>query len=90
MQSINQPQIDSNQGNGEVFMPALRRGNFGLPVRILQRFLFDRGYRLTNDGIFGKQTEEFIKDFQTKSRLLADGIVGVKTWEALTGFEPDV
>jgi peptidoglycan hydrolase-like protein with peptidoglycan-binding domain len=36
------------------------------------------------------QTEEFIKDFQTKNRLPVDGIVGVQTWQALTGFEPDV
>ena len=90
MQSPNQPSIALTQATVEVHMPTLRCGNFGLPVRILQGFLIDTGYKLTNDGVFGKQTEDFVKDLQAKRRLVVDGIVGVKTWQALTGFEPDV
>lgn len=84
MQSINQTKTETAQ------MPTLRRGDSGLAVRVLQRFLFDRGYQVSNDGIFGKKTEDAVENFQTNCKLLADGIVGSKTWLALAGFERNV
>lgn len=35
------------------------------------------------DGIFGKLTEEAVKNFQKNKGLTPDGIVGAKTWAAL-------
>lgn len=40
-------------------------------------------YPLAKDGIFGLQTENAVKDFQTKKRIGVDGIVGLITWHNL-------
>lgn len=37
------------------------------------------------DGIFGKLTEEAVKEFQRSHGLVADGIVGEKTWAKIVG-----
>ncbi|MBD1920832.1 peptidoglycan-binding protein [Microcoleus sp. FACHB-831] len=84
MQSINQTKTETPK------MPNLRRGDSGLAVKILQRFLFDRGYQVSNDGIFGKKTEDAVETFQRSCNLLADGLVGPKTWLALASFERDI
>ena len=56
----------------------LKIGNKGEEVKRLQEAL-----GITNDGIFGKQTEEAVKLFQKKNGLEVDGIVGINTWKAL-------
>ena len=50
----------------------------GYDVETLQRAL-----NLYPDGIFGKLTEEAVKEFQKAHGLEPDGIVGEKTWKAL-------
>jgi peptidoglycan hydrolase-like protein with peptidoglycan-binding domain len=40
-------------------------------------------YPLAKDGIFGPQTENAVKDFQTKKGIAVDGIVGPVTWHNL-------
>lgn len=35
------------------------------------------------DGVFGSGTDKAVKEFQEKKTLTADGIVGLKTWQAL-------
>lgn len=40
-------------------------------------------YPLAKDGIFGAQTENAVKDFQTKKKIGVDGIVGPLTWHSL-------
>lgn len=62
----------------------LKIGNKGEEVKRLQEAL-----GITNDGIFGKQTEEAVKLFQKKNGLEVDGIVGDKTWAAL-GFKDEI
>lgn len=62
----------------------LKIGNKGEEVKRLQEAL-----GITNDGIFGKQTEEAVKLFQKKNGLEVDGIVGDKTWTAL-GFKDEI
>jgi peptidoglycan hydrolase-like protein with peptidoglycan-binding domain len=71
----------------------LRRGSSGEPVSWLQRRLNQiagaRGHQvlggrpLAVDGQFGEQTDKVVKVFQTHRGLVADGIVGPKTWALL-------
>lgn len=73
---------------GGVNMPTLRKGNKGLAVKVLQRFLKARGAKLEKHGCdsdFGTETQEAVKAFQTSHNLTADGICGPLTWAALVG-----
>lgn len=64
--------------------PTLREGAEGPPVARLQRALKSLGFRVSDDGIFGPRTARAVRAFQTKHALIPDGIVGPKTWAALT------
>lgn len=59
-------------------MTTLKRGSRGDEVRQLQTRL-----NLQVDGIFGKLTEEAVKEFQKTHGLDADGTVGEQTWAML-------
>lgn len=61
----------------------LRKGAHGLPVRDLQRLLSARGVQVVDDGWFGDDTERAVVEFQRRQHLVADGVAGVKTFEAL-------
>ncbi|MBD2043501.1 peptidoglycan-binding domain-containing protein [Microcoleus sp. FACHB-672] len=68
-----------------VNMPVLQRGSLGQSVFTLQRVLHIAGFYVGNlDGNFGLKTEEAVRAFQKYSGLLADGIVGSRTWHALS------
>jgi peptidoglycan hydrolase-like protein with peptidoglycan-binding domain len=54
-------------------------GSNGSDVKVLQTSLNNKGYKLNVDGIFGKQTLNAVKNFQSKNGLKADGIVGART-----------
>ena len=56
----------------------LRVGSRGTEVKELQEFL-----EIGADGIFGKGTENAVKEWQSKNGLAADGIVGPSTWDAM-------
>lgn len=62
----------------------LSYGSQGSDVTELQKLLNQNGYKLDTDGIFGKQTQEAVKQYQQKNGLSVDGIVGNNTWGALT------
>lgn len=59
-------------------MVVLKYGSKGNLVKCLQRII-----GINDDGIFGKQTEEAVKNIQAKYNLSVDGIVGNNTWNAL-------
>lgn len=63
--------------------PILRQGDSGTAVTELQKLLNAKGAKLVADGIFGAGTQTAVIKFQQSNGLLADGIVGTKTWEAL-------
>ena len=61
----------------------LRLTASGEVILDLQNQLGAVGYHLARDGDFGPTTQKAVKRFQRSSRLLADGIVGPKTFEVL-------
>lgn len=62
----------------------LRKGSYGAEVRYLQQKLYSKLYNVgTVDGIFGQNTENAVREFQTENGLAADGIVGRNTWDYL-------
>ena len=68
------------------FTLTTRLGSKGNEVAELQKYLQKAGYYPTNistDGLFGKITEGAVKKFQTARGLVADGIVGFLTRQAL-------
>jgi peptidoglycan hydrolase-like protein with peptidoglycan-binding domain len=67
-------------------MPVLKIGSKGQAVKELQTLLKAAGgYQGTADGVFGKQTQTAVIQFQQSKQLKADGVVGTKTWSALHG-----
>ena len=53
-------------------------GSRGADVRALQHAL-----GLYVDGSFGAKTKQAVIAYQMEQRLIADGIVGAKTWKVL-------
>lgn len=74
---IDVPQLGSYQ-------PTLKKGSRGNEVKAWQEFLNANGYWCGNvDGIFGKNTELGVKQWQVAHGLKADGIIGPLTWKSL-------
>lgn len=42
-----------------------------------------KGYSIEVDGDFGINTENAVRDYQSKNRLIVDGIAGKNTFEKL-------
>lgn len=64
--------------------PLLKRGSVSNYVCIAQDDLNTLGYSTGGlDGIFGAQTQNAVKAYQTKVGLTVDGIIGCNTWSAL-------
>lgn len=73
---------------GGVSMPTLRKGDKGLAVKVMQRFLKARGCKLEKhgcDGDFGEETAEALKAYQTTHGLTVDVVCGALTWASLVG-----
>jgi len=68
-----------------VNMPILMNGSSGNAVKIVQNVLKLNGYYMGFvDGFFGPMTKVAVIQFQTAKGLPADGIVGPRTWHALS------
>lgn len=82
---------DAGKGETDLLpVRTLKRGCKGTDVVNLQKMLVDFGYSVGKsgiDGVFGKDTEEAVKKFQSFNNLKADGIAGPKTLEVLQNFE---
>lgn len=63
--------------------PILKKGNKGSRVKNLQTCLTYLGYKLTIDGIFGKDTEKKLKNWQKDNKLQKDGIYGAKSYKKM-------
>ncbi len=68
-----------------VNMPILMNGSSGNTVKVLQNVLKLNGYYFgIVDGFFGTMTKVAVIQFQTNKGLSPDGIVGFKSWHALS------
>ncbi|MFY0571292.1 peptidoglycan-binding domain-containing protein [Archangium lansingense] len=64
--------------------PTLKQGHSGAPVTALQNRLNQLGFNAgAADGQFGPKTTAAVKAFQSAKGLVADGVVGPKTWSKL-------
>ena len=73
-------QIDDAKPAGTIVTErTLRNGDEGDDVRVMQQVLIKKGYKIKDDGKFGGDTEDAVRDFQTKSGLNADGEIGAET-----------
>ncbi|MBA0052695.1 peptidoglycan-binding protein [Streptomyces sp. AJS327] len=63
--------------------PTLKSGSKGTDVTTAQYLLNGHGHRTANDGSFGPDTTSRVKSFQRANGLVADGVVGPKTWAKL-------
>ena len=64
--------------------PTLREGSHGHDVLVLQQALQKAGYKIkTVDGVFGKETERAVAEFQRDSKIKITGVVNSATWRAL-------
>ena len=61
----------------------LQKGDIGRDVQILQELLKIRGYNIETSGKFDTLTYNAVIDFQKKTGMRADGIVGSQTMEKL-------
>ena len=61
----------------------LRKGDRGDDVKLLQHRLNILGWQLTEDSIWGVQTDSAVRGYQYRAGLTVDGIVGAKTRAAL-------
>ena len=71
--------------------PTLRVGNTArmIDVDALQIDLRDLGYFVGKvDGLFGPRTRAAVMAFQSDNGLVADGVVGPRTWAALRDAKP--
>lgn len=71
-------------GETKVYPPTIKMGSRGPDVKKAQQLLNQKGYTLVTDGDFGPSTQAAVKNFQRINGLTDDGIIGPKTWEALT------
>lgn len=63
--------------------PTLQQGSASIEVELVQVKLSHFGFDTNVDGLFGPNTSEQVRAFQSEHELAVDGIVGVNTWTEL-------
>jgi hypothetical protein len=81
MGNVAAPAVTAPNGGGA--RPMIRMGSNGPSVTECQRRLNLHGADLHEDGQFGPLTDAAVREFQGRSALVADGVVGPLTWSAL-------
>lgn len=72
---------------GGAYLETVKLGSTGASVELLQLSLQRSGfYENEIDGIFDQKTQDAVMDFQRSVKIPADGIVGIKAWQALMPF----
>jgi peptidoglycan hydrolase-like protein with peptidoglycan-binding domain len=66
----------------------IRPGDQGENVRQMQRALNHLGYQLVDDGKYGSMTTWAVTQFQSRMRLIQDGLAGNRTLSALYDMAP--
>ncbi len=83
----NQPEDNIKGPKTLAGCPTLRRGAQGNITKLLQERLASFGYAVGGvDGVFGIRTLNSVTAFQQTEDLVADGIVGKRTWSELIGL----
>lgn len=63
----------------QIASPTVKNGSRGANAKLLQQNLNACGYRLEEDGIFGKLSTQALKEWQAQNGLVVDGIYGKKS-----------
>ena len=72
------------QSKQKIKISVLKRGDRSTYVKKVQHLLALKGYYFdVEDGVFGKNTEDAVRDFQRAQKLNVSGIVDSKTLEKL-------
>lgn len=75
----------SDFGKYAATAPVLKIGSRGKHVKDVQAFLKrEKLYTGSIDGVFGRQLRSAVIAFQQSQRLRADGVVGQRTWAAMS------
>jgi peptidoglycan hydrolase-like protein with peptidoglycan-binding domain len=68
---------------GTVAWPTLRQGDPHPQNKTAQFLIRAHGQQIAPDGIFGSRTRAAVRAFQASVNLVADGVVGRRTWAAM-------
>lgn len=71
-------------------MEVLKYKSKSSSVYLLDEILNKLGYQVIVSNYFGLDTHNAVLDFQKKNNLVADGIVGVKTWTILLKKQQEI
>jgi len=88
----NTSKVLGNDGNNSTNQSQIMKlGANGDKVKEIQQWLTDFGYYSGNiDGEFGASTDQAVRDFQTESGLIVDGVVGNDTEKAMETWDQHV
>ncbi|AXF56814.1 MULTISPECIES: NlpC/P60 family protein [Bacillaceae] len=81
--SVQDDYTEDNMGTSQTYLITDDQGS---EVEQLQSELRNQGYTVQVDGVFGPETEDAVKEYQSDQGLVIDGIAGPNTYQAL---EPD-